>query len=55
MPTAKPTVGDLINSVVSQWTYQFPDQDRLATAQDLIQMMQTMTMVVKGFIEAGFK
>lgn len=51
MPLVHLTVGDLINSVVTQVTGCFPDQDRLATAEDAILMLQTMMIVCRAFIE----
>lgn len=45
------TVSELINSAVSQIASGFLDQDREATIDDAMQMLQVMLMIVKAFTE----
>lgn len=44
-------ISELINSAVTQISMSFPDQDREATLDDAVQMMQIFVVLTKAFME----
>lgn len=45
------TVGELINSVVQQTSSSFTDQEREATFDDAIHILQTVTIISRAFLD----
>lgn len=47
------TVGELINTAVQQISMSFPDQDREATAEDAMLMLNLFMILVRAFVDKG--